>query len=93
MQDTPRKDDKEDQPGGGQILEEHDLGEDSTRQANLEAAFLPNHGTLWLHNDDNDYDGAMHFLLLVWPTSWTPAVGGLFVCESVSMCVALCMSE
>ena len=20
----------------------------------------------------------------VWPTSWTPAVGGLFVCESVS---------
>ena len=23
-------------------------------------------------------------VLLVWPTSWTPAVGGLFVCECVS---------
>ena len=22
-------------------------------------------------------------IILVWPTSWTPAVGGLIVCESV----------
>ena len=28
-------------------------------------------------------------ILLVWPTSWTPAVGGLFVCECV--CVSLCV--
>ena len=26
-------------------------------------------------------------IILVWPTSWTPAVGGLFVCECVSECV------
>ena len=31
---------------------------------------------LCLHSDS---------LILVWPTSWTPAVGGLFVCEC--MCV------
>ena len=29
------------------------------------------------------------FILLVWPTSWTPAVGGLIVC--VRVCVSLCV--
>ena len=23
----------------------------------------------------------IHLVILVWPTSWTPALGGLFVCE------------
>ena len=27
--------------------------------------------------------------ILVWPTSWTPAVGGLIVC--VCVCVSLCV--
>ena len=26
-------------------------------------------------------------IVLVWPTSWTPAVGGLFVCECMCECV------
>ena len=26
-------------------------------------------------------------LLLVWPTSWTPAIGGLIVCECLCLCV------
>ena len=42
----------------GQTLERHDLAEESTRQANLEAGMLrasPNHGTLRLPNDDDDY--------------------------------------
>ena len=26
-------------------------------------------------------------LLLVWPTSWTPAIGGLIMCECVCLCV------
>ena len=28
-------------------------------------------------------------IILVWPTSWTPAIGGLIVC----VCVCVCMSE
>ena len=36
--DATRKGDKGDQPSGGEILERHDLAEDSTRQANLETA-------------------------------------------------------
>ena len=40
----------------GQILEGHDLTEDSTRQANMErhAEAFANHGTLRLPNDDDD---------------------------------------
>ena len=30
-------------------------------------------------------------MLLVWPPSWTPAVGGLFVCECVCACVRACV--
>ena len=40
--------------------------------------------------DESDTDVLKTGLLLVWPTSWTPAVGGLFVCEWV--CVSADMS-
>ena len=29
-------------------------------------------------------------LLLVWPTSWTPAIGGLIVCVCESVCPKTC---
>ena len=29
------------------------------------------------------------YSILVWPTSWTPAVGGLFVCECVFVCICV----
>ena len=48
----------------GQILEGHDLAEDSTTQANLETACMdsPNNGTLRLLNDD-DEDGLKNGML------------------------------
>ena len=30
-------------------------------------------------------------IILVWPTSWMPAVGGLFVCVRVHRHVSLCV--
>ena len=35
----------------------------------------------------NIYMLSIIVILLVWPTSWTPAIGGLFVCEWVCMYV------
>ena len=30
-------------------------------------------------------------VILVWPTSWTPVVGGLIVCVCVCACVCVCV--
>ena len=31
-------------------------------------------------------------VILVWTTSWTPALGGLFVCVCIYVCVCVCVS-
>ena len=38
---------------------------------------------------DPEFRNTLPGLILVWPTSWTAAVGGLFLCE----CVCVCMCE
>ena len=35
-------------------------------------------------------DACYYGIVLVWPTSWTPVAGGIFVCEYVCMCESVC---
>ena len=41
--------------------------------------------TLWVTVSDTCNE--LCIILLVWPTSWSPAVGGLIVCVCVCVCV------
>ena len=46
----------------------------------------------WLYQKGLTRQTKVNGILLVWPNSWTPAVGGLIVCVWVSVCVCVSLS-